>query len=130
MKKLFILMILMGLMQVSQAQKLIESFDNAVGPVFLDPPVFNDNFFTNNKDRSYCYLTNDTAHVEGTGSMKIDYRIQYAEGWGGYVVRTTYKPGFTDSLAYINMAAGTHLRLRYKVLSPALIKFWSDFNRT
>jgi len=121
MKKLFILMILMGLMQVSQAQKLIESFDNAVGPVFLDPPVFNDNFFTNNKDRSYCYLTNDTAHVEGTGSMKIDYRIQYAEGWGGYVVRTTYKPGFTDSLAYINMAAGTHLRLRYKVLSPALM---------
>ncbi|PIW98160.1 MAG: hypothetical protein COZ80_12040, partial [Ignavibacteria bacterium CG_4_8_14_3_um_filter_37_9] len=120
MKKLFILMILMGLMQVSQAQKLIESFDNAVGPVFLDPPVLNDNFFTNGPG-SYCLLTTDTSHVEGTGSMRIDYHIQASDGWGGYVVRTTYKPGFTDSVAYMDMSGGTHLRLRYKVLSPALM---------
>ncbi|MDP1995198.1 MAG: sugar-binding protein [Ignavibacteria bacterium] len=120
MKKLFILMILLGLMQMSQAQKLIQSFDNAVGPFFLDPPVLNDNFFTNGSG-SYCNLSNDTAKVEGTGSMRIDYKIQAQDGWGGYVVRTTYKPGFTDSVAYMDMSGGTHLRLRYKVLSPALM---------
>lgn len=120
MKKLFIFILLMGLIQVSQAQKLIQSFDNAVGPFFLDPPVLNDNFFTNGSG-SYCNLTNDTAKVEGTGSMRIDYKIQAQDGWGGYVVRTTYKPGFTDSVVYMDMSGGTHLRLRYKVLSPALM---------
>ncbi|MFA6980851.1 MAG: sugar-binding protein [Ignavibacteriaceae bacterium] len=121
MKKLFILFILLGLIQMSQAQKLIQSFDNAVGPVFLDPPVLNDNFFTNGPG-SYCLLSNDTAKVEGTGSMKIDYKIQAGDpAWGGYTSRTTYKPGFTDSVAYIDLSGGTHLRLRYKILNPALM---------
>ncbi len=120
MKKLFIFILLMGLIQVSQAQKLIESFDNAVGPVYLDPPVLNDNFFTNGPG-SYCFLGNDTAHVEGTGSMRIDYHVQAQDGWGGYVVRTTYKPGATDALPYMDMSGGTHLRLRYKITNPALM---------
>ena len=121
MKKLFILFLLMSLVQVSQAQKLIESFDNAVGPVFLDPPVLNDNFFTNGPGSRCDLATESTDKVEGTGSMKIDYKIQASDGWGGYVVRTTYKPGFTDSVAYMDMSGGTHLKLRYKVLSPALM---------
>ncbi|MDP3148095.1 MAG: T9SS type A sorting domain-containing protein, partial [Ignavibacteria bacterium] len=120
MKKLFIFILLMGLIQVSQAQKLIQSFDNAVGPFFLDPPVLNDNFYTNGPG-SYCLLANDTSHVEGTGSMKIDYHVQASDGWGGYVVRTTYTPGATDALPYMDLSGGTHLRLRYKVPNPALM---------
>ncbi|MCK9426620.1 MAG: T9SS type A sorting domain-containing protein [Ignavibacteriaceae bacterium] len=120
MKKLFIFIFLLSLIQVTQAQKLIQSFDNAVGPFFLDPPVLNDNFFTNGPG-SFCNLTTDTAHVEGTGSMRIDYKIQAQDGWGGYVVRTTYKPGQTDSVPYMDLSGGTHLKLRYKVLSPALM---------
>lgn len=120
MKKLFVLFILLGLMQMSQAQKLIQSFDDAVGPVFLDPPVLNDNFFTNGPG-SYCLLKNDADKVEGTGSMRIDYHVQAQDGWGGYVVRTTYKPGATDALPYIDLSGGTHLRLRYKVTNPALM---------
>ena len=122
MKKLFIFIsiLLMGLVQVLQAQKLIESFDNAVGPIYLDPPVLNDNFFTNGPG-SYCLLANDTAHVEGTGSMRIDYHVQAQDGWGGYVVRTTYKPGATDALPYMDMSGGTSLRLRYKITKPALM---------
>ncbi len=120
MKKLFIFLFLLGFVELSQAQKLIQSFDDAVGPFFKDPPVLNDNFFTNGPG-SFCNLSNDTDHVEGTGSMKIDFKVQASDGWGGYVVRTTYKPGETDALPYIDLSGGTHLRLRYKVLNPALM---------
>jgi len=120
MKKLFVFFFLLGMLGLSNAQILIQSFDNAVGPVFLDPPVLNDNFFTNGPG-SFCKLTNEADHVEGTGSMKIDYKVQASDGWGGYVVRTTYKPGNTDGLPYMDMSLGTHLRLRYKVTNPALM---------
>jgi len=123
MKKLFIFIFLMGFIQLTDAQKLIESFDNAVGPVFLDPPVTNLNYFSNGAG-SFCKLTNDPEHMEGTGSMKIDYKIQATDGWGGYVVRTSYMPDSTDLIAkmpYIDLSGGTHLRLRYKVLKPALM---------
>jgi len=122
MKKLFVfLFLVIGFVQFSQAQILIQSFDNAVGPVFLDPPVLNDNFFTNGPG-SYCLLHNDsTNHVEGAASMAIDYHVQASDGWGGYVVRTTYKPGNTDALPYMDLSLGTHLTLRYKVTNPALM---------
>ena len=120
MKKLYVFICLLSIVQLIHAQTLIQSFDNAVGPVFPDPPVLNETFFAISPG-SYCKLSNDTAHIEGTGSMKIDYKIQAADGWGGYVARTTYKPGRTDSIPYLDLSGGTHLILRYKVLNPALM---------
>ena len=120
MKKLYIFICLLSIVQLIQAQTLIQSFDNAVGSVFPDPPVLNETYFAFSPG-SYCKLSNDTAHIEGTGSMKIDYKIQAAEGWGGYVGRTTYRPDHTDSLPYLDLSGGAYLILHYKVLNPALM---------
>ena len=120
MKKVFIFICLLNIVSLAQIQTLIQSFDNAVGPVFLDPPVLNETFFAISPG-SYCKLSNDTTHIEGTGSMKIDYKIQAAEGWGGYVARTTYKSGQTDAITYLDLSDGMYLKLRYKVLNPALM---------
>jgi hypothetical protein len=118
MKKILTFLFVLALVPLMQAQWMVESFDNAVGPLFSDPAVRDVNWFTNG-DSSYMNLTNNhTVFMQGTGSMQCDYRIDGAESWGGYGVRTTYQPGATDSIPYMDLSAGTFLRLHYKVLEP------------
>lgn len=121
MKKLFVFLFVLMFVGLSQAQWVVESFDNAVGPVFLDPPVLNSNFFASGATQgAKMDLFNDPDHMEGTGSMKVDYNVVASEGWGGYTVRTTYIPGQDfSSVPYMDFSTGTQLKLRYKVLTPA-----------
>jgi hypothetical protein len=118
MKKLLTFFFLLFIASFSQAQWIFENFDNAVGPLFLDPPVLNSNFYTDG-DSAYMNLTNDPDNFEGTGSMKVDYRVEAAEGWGGYTVRTTYVGSAVDSVPYLDLSTGTEIKLRYKVVAPA-----------
>ena len=92
MKKLLTFLFVLSIGFMAQAQWVVESFDNAVGPVYLDPPVLNDNFFASGTATGTpkMDLSNDPDHMEGTGSMRIDYRVEASEGWGGYTVRRTY----------------------------------------
>ena len=46
MKKLLTFLFVLSIGFMAQAQWVVQSFDNAVGPFFLDPPVLNDNYFT------------------------------------------------------------------------------------
>jgi hypothetical protein len=102
-----------------QAQWVVESFDNAVGPVYLDPPVLNTNFFASGATQgAKMDLFNDPDHTEGVGSMKVDYNVVASEGWGGYTVRRTYDDANQATLPYLDLSTGTHLKLRYKVLVP------------
>jgi hypothetical protein len=117
MKKLLTFVFVLFIASYSQAQWVAQSFDNAVGPFFLDPPVLNSNFYTDGPT-AYMNLSDTVEHFEGTGSMKVDYRVEAAEGWGGYTVRTTYT-GTADSLPYLDFSTGTDLTLRYKVITPA-----------
>jgi hypothetical protein len=122
MKKILTFLFVLALVPFMQAQWVVESFDNAVGPVFSDPPVLNTNFYTNGSlatPPSYFRLADTTDVMEGTGSMKLDYGISAYESWGGYIVRTSYIPGATDSLPYMDFSTGTHLKLNYKILTPA-----------
>src|SRR3989339_614089 len=125
MKKLFVLLFVLGFVGLLQAQWVFESFDNAVGPVagatgplFADVAVLNTNFYANGLT-AFMDLTNDPDHMEGTGSMKIDYRVEARDGWGGYCVRTNYHDFDVTQLPNIDLSTGTHLKLRYKVLTPA-----------
>ena len=89
MKKLLTFLFLLSLGTMLQAQWVVESFDNAVGPVFTDPPVLDANFFASGANQgAKMDLFNETEHMEGVGSMKIDYKVVASEGWGGYTVRT------------------------------------------
>lgn len=117
MKKLLTFLFVLFIASLSQAQWVYQNFDNAVGPFFLDPPVLNTNFFTDGPT-AFMNLSNDPDHYEGTGSMKVDYRVEAYEGWGGYTVRTTYT-GNADGFPYIDFSTGTDLKIRYKVLTPA-----------
>ena len=117
MKKILTFLFVLALVPLMQAQWVVESFDNAVGTTFSDPPVYNSNFFASTETCEF-NLTNDPDHMEGTGSMKLDYRIEAAASWGGYIVRTTYIAADADALPYIDYSTGTELKLRYKVLTP------------
>ncbi len=118
MKKLLTFLFVLFIASFSQAQWVVESFDNAVGPVYLDPPVLNTNFFTDGPT-AFMNISNDPDHFEGTGSMKVDYRVEASDGWGGYTVRRTYTDAGLPSLPYLDLSTGVSLKLRYKVLTPA-----------
>lgn len=125
MKKLFVFLFVLMFVGLSQAQWVFESFDNAVGPVagatgplFADVATLNTNFYANGLT-AFMDLTNDPEHMEGTGSMKINYRVEARDGWGGYCVRTNYHDFDVTQLPNIDLSTGTHLKLRYKVLTPA-----------
>lgn len=118
MKKLFVFLFVLMFVGLSQAQWVVESFDNAVGPVYLDPPVLNDNFFASGTNPKMD-LFNESDHMEGTGSMKVDYKVEASEGWGGYTVRRTYTDAGGPLMPDIDLSTGTHLKLRYKVVTPA-----------
>ena len=56
--------------------------------------------------------------------MKIDYKIEASEDWGGWgwVVRTTYNVSAGgSSLPYIDLSNGNYLNFWYKILIPANI---------
>ena len=125
MKKLFVLLFVLVLVGLSQAQWVVDSYDNSVGPIAGVPgPLYNElsiketNFFANGLTAAMD-LSNSSDAYQGTGSMKIDYRIEARDGWGGYCVRTNYNGFNPDSLPYIDLSTGTHLKFRYKVLTPA-----------
>jgi len=125
MKKLFVFLFVIVLVGLSQAQWVADSYDNGVGPVagavgpkWAETAVLNTNFYANGLT-AQMDLFNDTTHYEGVGSMKIDYRIEARDGWGGYCVRTNYHDFNVDSLPYIDLSTGTYLKFRYKVLTPA-----------
>ncbi len=114
MKKALTILFILFIASFSRAQWVVESFDNAVGTTFSDPAVLNTNFFTNGPT-AFFNLSNDPEHYEGTGSMKIDYRVEAFDSWGGYIVRTSVV-GAADTLPYIDLSTGTHLSMWYKVL--------------
>jgi hypothetical protein len=125
MKKLFVFLFVLMFVGLSQAQWVFESFDNAVGtvncatgPRWADVATLNTNFYANGLT-AFMNLSNDPDHTEGTGSMKVDYRVEARDGWGGYCVRTNYHDCDVTQLPYIDLSTGTHLKLRYKVLTPA-----------
>lgn len=121
MKKLLTFLFVLFIASFSQAQWVIENFDSAVGTFFPDPPVRDQNFFANGATAEFLLSDNADA-FEGSGSLKMDYRIEASDGWGGYIVRTTYIPGTVpNEPPYIDLSTGTHLKLRYKVLSPAVL---------
>ena len=116
MKKTLTVLFIISFAALTNAQWLYQSFDNAVGSFFPDPPVPNSTFFTNGPTAEF-NLTNDPQHYEGTGSTKFDYRVEAFDGWGGYIVRTTYTGD--DSVAndpFIDFSTGTELSLWYKVI--------------
>ena len=119
MKKLLTFLFVIFIASFSHAQWLVESFDNAVGNLFPDPPILNTNFFADGPTAEF-NLSNDPDAYEGTGSMKMDYRVEASDSWGGYVVRTTYIGSeTTNEPPYMDFSTGTALKFRYKVLTPA-----------
>jgi len=119
MKKILTFLFVLSLVPLMNAQWIVNDLDNAAGGLFSDPAVLNTNWFTNGPTSFMNISNNHTDFMQGTGSLQWDYRIEAYDGWGGYGVRTSYQPGATDSLPYLDMSAGTHLRLHYKVLTPA-----------
>lgn len=120
MKKLLSLLFVLFIASFSQAQWIVESFDNAVGPVFPDPPVRGSTFFANDAALTAEFnLANDLDHIQGTGSMKIDYRIEATDSWGGFVVRTSTAGTVPNTPPYIDLSTGTQLKIKYKVLTVA-----------
>jgi len=120
MKKLFSIILFLSFASVTSGQWVVESFDNAVGNLFPDTSMVETNvYFYTNGTTSYQNLFNDADAYEGTGSMKLDYRLEARDSWGGYNVITTYLPGETDDLPYLDLSTGTELSLWYKVLVPA-----------
>jgi hypothetical protein len=119
MKKILTFLFVLTLVPFMQAQWVVESFDNAVGTTFPDPPVLGENFFTNGPTAVF-NLINDADSYDGNGSMLMNYRIEAYDGWGGYNVRTTYIPGTVPTEPpYIDLSTGTSLKFRYKVVTPA-----------
>ena len=117
MKKILTFLFVLALVPLMHAQWVVIPFDDAVGTLFSDPGVLNSNFYTNGPTAQF-NLTNDPDHIQGTGSMKLDYRVEAYDGWGGYVVRTSYVPGAVDTIPYLDLSAGTELKLSYKVTTP------------
>jgi hypothetical protein len=125
MKKILTFLFMLALVPFVQAQWVVDTYDNGVGPVagatgpkWADVPVRDVNFYANGVNPEF-FLSNNADHMHGVGSMKLDYRIEAYDGWGGYVVRTNYHDFVTADLPYIDLSAGTNLKLRYKILTPA-----------
>jgi len=120
MKRILTFLFVLCFVPLFQAQWVYQNFDNAVGTFFPDPSVLNSNFYTNGPT-AFMNLANDPEHIEGTGSTKINYRVEAYDGWGGYNVRTTYTPETIAAMPYIDFSTGTDLKLKYKVITPATV---------
>ncbi len=122
--KLFLTILLVsffsiGMLTESNAQVIVQNFDNAVGTFFPDPPTTNQDFFASNPAAVFDLSNYAVDSYEGTGSMKIDYKVVYDAG-EGWIVRTTYDVlAGNTSLPYIDLSSGKSLGLSYKVLVPA-----------
>lgn len=120
-RSLFILMMIYSSLN---AQVIVQNFDNAVGTFFPDPPMLNETFFPSIPNEEMNLFNYSADMIEGTGSMKVDYKIEASEDWGGWgwVVRTTYNvPAGCSSLPYLDLSNGNYLNLWYKILIPANI---------
>ncbi len=116
MKKLLFVLFTVMLAGTASAQRVFDPMDNSVGTNWPDPAVRDVNFYTNGTN-SYMNLYNDPDHIEGTGSMKIDYRVDAQDGWGGYTVRVTGTTPFSPTM---DASAGTEIRFWYKVTDPVV----------
>jgi len=57
--------------------------------------------------------------VEGSSSMKVDYKIHASEGWGGYTVRV-YANDPTAPNSRYDLSSGKYLSYWYKTVTPAV----------
>ena len=124
MKKLFLLLFTLMLSTALNAQWVVQSFDNAVKPNtsigtnWADTAILNTNFYTNGPT-AYTNLYNSADAKVGTGSMRVDYRVEAYDGWGGYTVRTDYHETDIASVPYLDLSSGTELTMWVKVTAPA-----------
>ncbi len=120
MRKILTFLLILFLTTVSHAQWIMDSFDNSVGNTWPDTASteLNTRYLYANGATAYVNLFNETEHQEGSGSMKIDYRVEAADSWGGYSVITSYVPDSVADMPYIDLSAGTELSLWYKVVTP------------
>lgn len=110
MLKIIITSILFLCVRTINSQTIIESFDNSAGIFFLEPvPV----------DGSYLNFYNDTSHIEGNGSLKINYSVRANQSWGA-ILTDTYNPENLN-IPYFNLSNGIILRFWYKVVSPIIM---------
>ncbi len=116
MKKLLFVLFAVVLAGTASAQRVFDPMDNAVGTNWPDPAVRDVNFYTNGTN-SYMNLYNEADHKEGLGSMKIDYRVDAQDGWGGYTVRVTGTTPFSPTM---DASAGTQIKFWYKVVNPVV----------
>jgi len=124
MKNILTFFFVLVLVPFMHAQWVIDSYDNSVGPVagatgpkWSDTAVRGTNFFASGTTSEF-NLSNNADHMQGIGSMQLDYRCEATEGWGGYGVRTNYGDFTVSDLPYIDFTTGTSLNLSYKVLTP------------
>ena len=103
----------------ANAQGVVQNFDNAVGTFFPDPPMWNETFFASSPTAEFNLSNYSADSYDGSGSMKIDYRVESVDPWGGWIVRTTYNVfDYGNSLTYIDLSVGGYLTLWYKILTP------------
>ena len=66
----------------------------------------------------YLNITSETAdRVEGSASMKIEYKIQASEGWGGYEVRVFANDPMKENSRF-DLSSGKYLSYWYKTVIP------------
>ncbi|MFZ1290474.1 MAG: S8 family serine peptidase [Melioribacteraceae bacterium] len=109
--------------QLGGSSEILETFDNAVGNFFPDPPVEFENFYRSGES-AYMNLTNTLESIDGNGSTQVDYKAEvlFYSDVNGWVVRTTYPvPNNGEGLPYLDLSEGSYLSLWCKILNPAFI---------
>jgi len=88
-KKIYLFLFIICALSISQAQEIIQSFDNPLEDYW----VFQNNGAAD-PDLAYMYLTyNQDEFVEGTGSLEVEYSAHNTESWGGYTEIWHLEPG-------------------------------------
>ncbi len=120
MRKFFLLSIFFFIVSVTSAQWVLEPFDNAVGNTWPDTASteLNSRYMFANGASAFVHLFNETDSKDGNGSMKLDYKVQASDSWGGYSVITSYLADSISDKPYIDLSAGTELSLWYKIVTP------------
>lgn len=130
MKKLLTLLAAVLLTAVSaQAQWVWESFEGGVGnDTTYFPNRLNNGFFTNGPGSLFNLSASDDA-LDGEEALKIDYRVEAFDGWGGYVVRLHKNDleNLGDSAKY-DLSSGKYLSFWVKVVTPAVKDQPGDVN--
>ncbi|GAB4179254.1 MAG: hypothetical protein Kow00108_15190 [Calditrichia bacterium] len=154
MKKLwyvFVLSLLMSTFVFGQQRFVFDNYDMLPA----DNPLYGDSiFFVNgdNSTRSGIDITQETSNVfEGTGAIRLDYRVERSEGYGGFTKVEMWNPDSgsvwdfspfdTLSLMYYVDSASSdpghiHLRIQFYDVSDAPLntydagntELWYSFN--